>query len=398
MTTMALIPVLAAVAALATFSGGQVTTDDLRALAFLDRIQKVDEHLPEAIAAPARGSDEFTSAVRVMAHRRIAAAEARARGLRRSDAENAIAEIRRLAVLRKVFYLENTTHRVQEARADWHRMLERAHAANPDLCEVPGVYHFRYIFIGDPATTPTRWAELESSATRVRRMLDEPGTDFGATARRFCNSLPADNRGALVGPLGSRGIETTRVEVLESLAVGGVSDPFRTNRGYMILKLEQRQPRRMMTPEESSETLVLGGRLERFMPELVDAVVTSETVAANPFRIIDGALSPEPADGDKVVVESRLFTLRNRDIYTPAWRAANPEAEWKDIHAAARLTAARHTLAELARRDYLTRQPVYQHALDMVEEMADAAAALRQGPELRDIDAVLAGRAFAPAD
>ena len=153
-----------------------------------------------------------------------------------------------------------------------------------------------------------------------------------------------------------------------------------------------------MTPEESSETLVLGGRLERFMPELVDAVVTSETVAANPFRIIDGALSPEPADGDKVVVESRLFTLRNRDIYTPAWRAANPEAEWKDIHAAARLTAARHTLAELARRDYLTRQPVYQHALDMVEEMADAAASLRQGPELRDIDAVLAGRDFAPAD
>jgi|GEM_PF-4714114 len=365
----------ASVAVAAVFSGGQVTQDDLKADAFLQRAQRLDETLEQATEMAPVGSDAYTSAVRAIATTKILAAAAGERGFRADEAERNARDATRLIVLRKIFYLEQIAPRVRDARAVYLHQLQKAHAENPELCEVPGEYFFRYIFIGDPksSTTP-RWDDLETSALAVRKRLEAPGADFEKIARETSNSQPPENRGMLLGPVTSRGMESTRTQALEKAPLDGVSEPFKTNRGWMMVKMEKRTPQRMLSPEESSETLVMARKLRRFMPEAVETSVTLEAVGKYPLKIDEAALSSDPGAADKVVVESPLFTLKNGDIYDKVWKSVNPVPEPKDLLSGAGTVATRMTVARIAERDFVSRQQVYGDALKTIDEATAAAA------------------------
>jgi hypothetical protein len=369
----------------ATFTSGSVTAADLEAQAFLDNARRLDEGLAAAVRAPQPGSDARTSQAQLIAYRRILAETAKQRGVRADGADAARAAFLRELTLYKVLYIESIAPAVEAERSQWRRELEQAHRTHPEECQVPGQYWFRYSFVGDPETTPADWIRHEERARQVRRALAK-GDDFTEVAKRLSDSLPAEDRGELVGPVLSSGIPADRVKVLEALDIGGISEPFRTNRGYMILKLERRVPKTMLTADQASATLVARGRLRRFRAE--DALTSAHQalVAAYPVTFNEPAMSALRADGDTVIAESSLIRLRNADVYDDAFRKANPGAEDKELRAAARERALRATCAALAQRDHLHKQPVYGQAMRLLEEARLAAGLLAEPQAMKEAE------------
>lgn len=384
--TCALLAIACAAAAqtpVATFRGGTVTVADLEAQAFLDGSRRLDEHLPDAIRIAAPGSDAHTSAARLIAFNRIVADKARTRGLKPDESVSQRASFLKELMLYKTLYIEWIAPRIVKARKQWSAALAAAHSAHKDECNVPGEYCFRYIFIGTPDKAPDDFAPFEAKAKEVHRKIVD-GADFEKTAGEASNSEPAAERCNLVGPVSSKNMPPERERILEALAVGGVSQPFRTNRGYMILKLERRTPKTLMSAEEASATLIAAGHIRRFLPgEVVDAS-HRELLDAHPVAYNESAMSALTADAATVVAESDLFRLRNGEVFDSEFRMANPGAEPKDLRGAATEKALRATCAAIATRDHLHKAPVYSHALKLLEESALAATALVNAASLKD--------------
>lgn len=106
----------------------------------------------------------------------------------------------------------------------------------PSLPEVVGIAHI----VITPQISPSEEAEI---AARVDRILGrvKRGEAFEKVAREMSDDQATRAKGGEIGAMALRDLQPDIAAVAAKLAVGQVSDPFRTGLGIEILKLDDRQ-------------------------------------------------------------------------------------------------------------------------------------------------------------
>ena len=91
--------------------------------------------------------------------------------------------------------------------------------------------------------------EAKAKAEDIRKRL-LAGEPFARLAADF-SAAPSKANGGLIGPINHDELDPRLQKVLDELPVGGVSEPLRTQRGYQLLKVENRTETRVKTFEQA---------------------------------------------------------------------------------------------------------------------------------------------------
>ncbi len=100
---------------------------------------------------------------------------------------------------------------------------------------------------------PTKEDEKRTyeKALEIRKMLDEPGADFAEIAKKYSDDETTKEQGGHLGLFEVDNLQEKEFRnVIESLEVGEISQPFKTRFGWHILKLNSRQEGRKISLEK----------------------------------------------------------------------------------------------------------------------------------------------------
>ncbi len=137
--------------------------------------------------------------------------------------------------------------------------------------ERPERVHTRLILVGlEPQAKPEEERKAKEKIERIYREL-KAGKDFAALAREHSEDFYR-MKGGDVGWMHRGTMDPEFEELAFKLPVGEVSRPFRTPYGYNLLKVEAREPARLMTFEEVRDKLKQELEEKRF-EEIRDAWV-----------------------------------------------------------------------------------------------------------------------------
>ena len=118
----------------------------------------------------------------------------------------------------------------------------------------------------DPMLGPT------VSATRGRieevRKRALAGEDFTALVKEMSDGATKAN-GGLIGPINVSDLNPAVRAIIDALKPGEISEPVQGTRGHQILKLESREPARLLPFEEVRERIQIAIRNERLDGEMV---------------------------------------------------------------------------------------------------------------------------------
>jgi peptidyl-prolyl cis-trans isomerase SurA len=120
-------------------------------------------------------------------------------------------------------------------------------------------------------------AKAKAEELRKRLMNGEP---FARLAADFSASASKAN-GGLIGPINHDELDPRLQKVLDSLAVGEVTEPLRTTRGYQLLKIESRTDTRVKTFEQARaeiSTKVAGEKRQAQLLKYLDQLREQATV------------------------------------------------------------------------------------------------------------------------
>lgn len=272
-------------------------------------------------------------------------------------------------LLYRIYFAERILPAIATAREEWLKGARAQYEKHQKEFRRPQSYWFRFIFAGDPVSTSGDFLRFER---RIRQAEEKLGTgaSFESVARELSDSRPEQDRGAVIGPLSEDVITSERLSVLRKLAAGQASAPFRTAKGFMILRLERTEPGSILPFEETTSVLVDRGYVRKFLP---DAVVRSEIdrfAESNPVTLFENAMSFDPVVEDKPIAQCGAARVFNRDIFTSQYRKIYPDGayEKKEAVAAARKLAEEGAMAEVARKELVPASPLYQRAFEEVRE------------------------------
>ncbi|NOZ60083.1 MAG: parvulin peptidyl-prolyl isomerase [Calditrichaeota bacterium] len=105
---------------------------------------------------------------------------------------------------------------------------------------------------------PTKEDEKRTyeKALKIRKMLDEPGADFAEIAKKYSDDETSRDQGGHLGKFEVDNLQEKEFKnVIESLEVGEISQPFKTRFGWHILKLNDRQDARKISIEKDWDQL-----------------------------------------------------------------------------------------------------------------------------------------------
>ncbi len=103
----------------------------------------------------------------------------------------------------------------------------------------------------DPSSTPAVWASARAEAQRIHAKIAR-GADFAELARLHSNDRSAPNGGAM--DYTHRGMLPEAVHgVVDTLAVGAMSEPVRMLEGYALIRVDGRKPAIQRTLEQVKE-------------------------------------------------------------------------------------------------------------------------------------------------
>jgi parvulin-like peptidyl-prolyl isomerase len=126
-------------------------------------------------------------------------------------------------------------------------------------------------------------AEDDAALARAREVRERlvAGEPFARLAGGYSGAASRAN-GGLIGPFQTSELAPQLVELLAPMAVGDITEPIRTDRGYMILKLESRVGATLPPFEQvrSQITNQIGqGRIEREQERYLDRLRSQATIA-----------------------------------------------------------------------------------------------------------------------
>jgi hypothetical protein len=126
-------------------------------------------------------------------------------------------------------------------------------------------------------------AEDDAALARAREVRERlvAGEPFARLAGEYSGAASRAN-GGLIGPFQTSELAPQLVELLAPMAVGDITEPIRTDRGYMILKLESRVGATLPPFEQvrSQITNQIGqGRIEREQERYLDRLRSQATIA-----------------------------------------------------------------------------------------------------------------------
>jgi len=105
-------------------------------------------------------------------------------------------------------------------------------------------------------------------ALEIRKMLDEPGADFAEIAKKYSDDETSREQGGHLGMFEVDNLQEKEFRnVIESLEIGEISQPFKTRFGWHILKLNDRQEARKIDIEKDWDRLegwALNRKQQRF--------------------------------------------------------------------------------------------------------------------------------------
>ncbi len=224
--------------ALARIGDDAVTLQDLEA-----RLEGMPPFMREQLNTP-EGRERLLKAI---VEEEIIVRDAIDRGLDKSESfKDEMARHRRDALVR-LFY---------------EQVIEKQSA--PDADEVAGYYEDRIEEFTIPENIKGRHilVATEAEARSVRRQL-EAGADFGDLAReKSLDSFTKDRGGVLHGeirrgqPIKTLGDLPELVEVFFQLGEGELSQPVKTEKGYHIVRVDERNPERVRSLDEVRADIV----------------------------------------------------------------------------------------------------------------------------------------------
>jgi peptidyl-prolyl cis-trans isomerase SurA len=150
-----------------------------------------------------------------------------------------VSQVQRVEVTDKISVNE------EEARAYY--------AARPRDFTTPSELTLRELLIEVPASdrgiNVAQDEEAKAKAEELRKRLMN-GEPFARLAAEFSASSSKAN-GGLIGPINHDELDPRLQKVLDSMPVGDVTEPLRTQRGYQLLKVETRTETRVKTFEQA---------------------------------------------------------------------------------------------------------------------------------------------------
>ena len=152
--------------------------------------------------------------------------------------------------------------KVREVREPSPGQVRAYYDANHDQFTEPERLRLSAILLKvDPAATQEELDKAMAKAQRIRKQLSS-GADFAKLAREHSNDESAKNGGDM-GYL-HRGMLPVELHAqVEKLAPGKLSEPIRVLQGMAIVRLEERQPPRLRSFEDSSEAAAKLWKRER---------------------------------------------------------------------------------------------------------------------------------------
>ena len=156
----------------------------------------------------------------------------------------------------------NTVSEPVRTTFGWHliEVLERdtlKTAARADSVGADGLpvleAHVRHILI----RVPVNDADAERARALAGRVRAEAGrgTDFATLVKRYSKYQGQQNEGGDIGYVGLNGLQENIRSGLDTLKIGGISEPLANPIGYNIFKVTDRKPERAYTLEEIRKDL-----------------------------------------------------------------------------------------------------------------------------------------------
>lgn len=353
---------------LATFKGGEVSQLDLEAAALVRSTDKMELTAAQAADNAVQTSASRQELVEWVAYTKILAKWPQAGQVPPSQKLALKFRGAREKLLYKIYYLETLAPIVAGEQEKWNKQLQSVVEQHRQEFRTPEKYWFRFIFAGDPKAPPADFSPYEGRIAQARKEL-EAGAPFEEVARKYSASLPESERGKLLGPVSADELTSERLQVLRKLHPGELSEAFRTQKGLMIVRLEQSVPEGMVSGEQAAAELTKRGLVRKFMREEVVLSHTKELFERYPLKTYPERFSRAKDKGSEVVADSALVQVRNADVFTPHFEQTQPEGSFlaKEVQAAVTQVARYAVIARLAKEQLLGRDARYQRALELID-------------------------------
>lgn len=141
--------------------------------------------------------------------------------------------------------------------------LKRYYDEHPDQFVLPEAVRLRQILIKvDPGGSRQDWEEGQKKARDLvaqarQSSASSGGSDFAGLARQYSEDETTRSQGGNSGLLHRGMMEVKEVEEAAfTLPVGEVSQPIQTLHGYLIIKVEERQPAKQLSFSEINKDLL----------------------------------------------------------------------------------------------------------------------------------------------
>ncbi|MGA4475702.1 peptidylprolyl isomerase [Ectopseudomonas chengduensis] len=162
--------------------------------------------------------------------------------------------------------------------------LQLAYDGAKDKLQTPALYRVSQVFLAVEAGSDE--GQVRKKAIDIARRAQATNTDFAALAKEHSEDHSTAQRGGDSGLQPLQQYVPAMRQILTQQQVGAVSDPLRSEAGYHILKLTERQPARPATLAEVREQLrqaLRAQRQEQVAKAYMEGLVSSSTLS------IDGA-------------------------------------------------------------------------------------------------------------
>ncbi|MDZ4194609.1 MAG: peptidylprolyl isomerase [Pseudomonas sp.] len=175
---------------------------------------------------------------------------------------------------------------VSEVPIDYpdEQTLQLAYDGAKDKLQTPALYRVSQVFLAvEPGSDE---GQVRKKAVDIARRAQAANADFAALAQEHSEDRSTAQRGGDSGLQPLQQYVPAMRQILTQQQVGTVSDPLRSEAGYHVLKLTERQPARLATLDEVREQLRQALRVQRqeqVAKAYLEGLISSSTLS------IDGA-------------------------------------------------------------------------------------------------------------
>ncbi len=182
-----------------------------------------------------------------------------------SKDEMSMAELREN--LRESIILSKLKRKIYDGTSASPEEIRETYASHKSEFVKPESIRARNIFIkGDRAATPD---QDRAPRARIQAARAEAGKgDFAAVARKYSEGTNASAGGDMGEVTRRTPLMPDMIEILFKTPPGQISDPFRNDIGWHVVKVEGKTPAHQLTLEEATEPITRGIRIQKTEQEM----------------------------------------------------------------------------------------------------------------------------------